>query len=103
MTQPSLFSVQPARYPHGAGSKVEGPSREAAESINPHELWVRVLRCLRDHGPLTADECADLMCKSVLSVRPRFSELHALGQIEDSGERRKNASGKHATVWRVKE
>lgn len=50
---------------------------------------------------LTTDECASLLEESVLSIRPRFSELRALGQITDTGDRRLNDSGRRAIVWRA--
>jgi len=41
------------------------------------------------------------MGKSNLSIRPRITELVLQGRIFDTGERRRNASGKSAIVWRV--
>jgi hypothetical protein len=38
---------------------------------------------------------------SVLSVRPRVSELKRTGKIKQTGARRKNESGMTATVWRI--
>lgn len=87
-------------YPESPGAKVDGPSREAARAINACDLQYRVLLKLRD-GPATADEVADALGLSVLAIRPRFSELLAQGFIVDSGARRKNKSGRTATVWRV--
>ena len=51
---------------------------------------------------LTADEVAEVLDQSILSIRPRLTELGRLGDIEDTGERRKNQSGKKAIVWRMK-
>lgn len=51
---------------------------------------------------MTADECARHLSESVLSIRPRFSELLRANRIEDTGERRKNASGRNATVWKIR-
>ena len=51
--------------------------------------------------PLTTDEAATRLKRYFLSVRPRFSELRALGLIEPSGERRGTASGCPAAVWRL--
>jgi hypothetical protein len=51
---------------------------------------------------LTADETAFRLGKSILSIRPRFSELLALGEIRDTGKRRTNASGRSAIVWTVR-
>jgi hypothetical protein len=42
------------------------------------------------------------MGHSVLSIRPRVAELAAMGEIIDSGARRRNDSGKFAIVWRKK-
>jgi hypothetical protein len=54
-------------------------------------------------GPLTADEAAAKLGESVLSIRPRISELRARGLIAPTGERRRNASGMRAMVWGVVE
>jgi hypothetical protein len=91
-------------YPECPGHKVGGTSEAAAAEIKPSAkvLQVRVFSMLK-HRDLTADECADLMGESILSIRPRFSELKRIGMIHDSGERRKNASGKSAVVWTAKE
>lgn len=47
----------------------------------------------------TADEVASLLSLSVLSVRPRITELRNAGLIEKTGQRRKNASGSKTYVW----
>ena len=93
-------------YPSTPGYKnkdKEGPSRKAALSMKPHALNLRE-KCFRVIGqiPMTADEVAGAIEKSILSVRPRIAELSKLGKIEDSGKRRTNESGKVATVWRIK-
>jgi DNA-binding Lrp family transcriptional regulator len=49
----------------------------------------------------TADEIAKDLNLSVLSVRPRVSELKRLGKIKQTGARRKNESGMTATVWQI--
>lgn len=51
----------------------------------------------------TADEIAQALLRSAFTVRPRVSELYHSNKIADSGARRKNASGRSAIVWRVKE
>jgi predicted ArsR family transcriptional regulator len=53
-------------------------------------------------GGATADEIAMDLNLSVLSVRPRVSELNRNGEIEQTGTRRKNESGMTATVWRIR-
>ena len=62
------------------------------------------MRCeqLLEQNELTADEVAERLGQSVLSVRPRISELKAKGKIEATAKRRCNVSGKRAVVWRKK-
>jgi len=102
MTQMDLLDWTP-RYPVTPGAKVSGTSQEAAEAVRPRAGIVRakVLATLRSTGPMTTDECADVLRESVLTIRPRFSELRALGLIEDTGDRRQNDSGRNAIVWRA--
>ncbi len=95
MTQLDLLT-----YPHVPGSKTGGTSQEAAEAMKPTAATLRAA-CL---GQLrlsasTADQVAGALKESVLSIRPRISELKQLQLIRDSGVRRKNASGKSAVVW----
>lgn len=101
MTQLDIFT----RYPRSAGYKSPGTSKQAARAITKSgrasTLREQVLEVLRDRA-LTADEVAQELQESVLSIRPRLTELAKLNQIADAGSRRKNESGKLATVWRVK-
>jgi len=99
------FNLPLDSYPNSPGYKnkdKEGPSRLAAISTKAHAPTLRE-RCfsLIKGNLFTADEVADMMQKSILSIRPRIAELAKLGKIEDSGRRRKNESGKLATVWRA--
>ena len=77
-------------------------SQAAAESMAaqaPH-LRVKVLEAIRAaKDGLTADEVAAKLDLSILSVRPRVTELRKGGLIIQSCERRPNASGRSATVW----
>mgnify|MGYP000322982922 CR=1 FL=1 len=65
-----------------------------AETHPDHAALVK----LRYFAGLTADECAAVLGESVLSIRPRFSELLGAGLIRETGQRRRNASGKMADV-----
>ena len=91
-------------YPHTPGIKTEHPetSKEAATVMVSRAKTLReeVERQLGGR-PMTADECAEAMGESVLSIRPRLSELRKLKRIEDTGDRRPNASGHSAAVWRT--
>lgn len=75
---------------------------EAAESVPAETLRAHCLTILQTYGPLTADEIACRMQQSILAVRPRVTELKADGLVEDTGLRRRNASGRRAMVVRVK-
>lgn len=91
-------------YPHAPSAKINGTSEEAARSMDgkAQTLRAEVLKVmLKTHAPRgwTADEMATWLGETVLSIRPRFSELKALGKIYDRGERRKNSSGRNAVVW----
>ena len=90
-------------YPKSPGWKREGTSKQAAEKITSEAETLRelVLKVLAI-GDYTADEISERLKRSVLSVRPRVSELLALNKIEDSGQRRKNESKHSAVVWRKK-
>lgn len=92
-------------YPDAPGFKVAGPSEQAAKAItgSANKMRAAVLAQIAQypHGA-TADEIAKDLNLSVLSVRPRVSELNRNGEIEQTGARRKNESGMTATVWRVR-
>jgi predicted HTH transcriptional regulator len=95
-----LFSYE---YPDKPGFKARDTSRDAAAKAEPASAILRAqcFSIIRQRGPITADECAAIMDKSVLSIRPRFSELAVYGSIKDSGTRHKNASGRSAIAWEV--
>ena len=75
----------------------------AAAQPAPHDAKILREQCLNliKNRDLTADEVAKMMDKSVLSIRPRISELATSKKIFDSGKRRKNESGNSAIVWTV--
>ncbi len=81
-------------------------SRAAAASVAPSAARVRsmVMNAIRASAQdgLTADEAAGRLGMSVLTVRPRVSELGKAGAILDAGIRRPNQSGRRAIVWRAR-
>lgn len=103
MTGDLFDYTPPPRYPDAPGFKNRDTSKEAADSMKPSAPRLRqmVLDKLRARGPSTPDEIADALDLSILSIRPRFTELHKTGQIVDTGDRRKNTSGRNAKVWKV--
>lgn len=104
MKQLALFDPRrPDKYPDAPGYKKSGTSKEAAKAIKPKVSGLRaqILFELERNGPGTADEIAERLDVHILAIRPRFSELCALGAIAESGERRANCSGKFAAVWKI--
>ena len=87
-------------YPYEPGHKGRDTGEAAAEAAAPTAPTLRslVLTVLA-RGNFTADEIAGGAGHSVLAIRPRVSELARMGEIMDTGTRRKNASGKNAIVW----
>lgn len=88
-------------YPHAPGAQDRDTSRAAAEqaSETAPQLRSRALAVLERSKGLTADEVAGRLGLSILSIRPRVTELARLGKVRDSGVRRRNASGRNAIVW----
>lgn len=92
-------------YPDAPGFKEHTTSREAAERVSSvaETLRGQALQHLLAIHPegATADELAEQFNVSVLSMRPRISELRRQGQIIQTGQRRTNYSGMSAHVWRA--
>jgi predicted ArsR family transcriptional regulator len=92
-------------YPNVPGSAPIDTSEDAAESMRESAptLRAKALEVLWQFGPATADEIAAKLGKAVLAIRPRVTELFKMGEIEDTGSRRRNASGRRAVVWMVRQ
>jgi len=89
-------------YPNNAGYTNESTSKEAAKQIEPvrQSLLSQSLKAIQDtECGLTADQVARVLNKSVLSIRPRVSELFKQGLIYDSGIRQLIGRKRHI-VWR---
>jgi hypothetical protein len=99
------MSRLPEVYPDTPGFKMPGPSEQAAVAIAGTAKTLReqvLLAFQQSPCGLTADAVANRLGKSILSVRPRVSELRRRGEIRPaSGQRGKNESGMSATVWVV--
>lgn len=92
----------PYAYPNAPGWKEGETSREAAEEIAERAATQRtkVFNYIYDHPGHTSDEIAAALHESVLTIRPRVSELRKKQLIVNDG-RGKNRSGKAAHRWRV--
>lgn len=87
-------------YPASPGFKEGDTSRKAADAMTGSVVYLRELCLARvAQVPSTADEVAEWAGVSVLSMRPRMTELSKLGKVRDTGLRRSNASGRLAKVW----
>ena len=99
------MTKETSRYPYSPSWKKDGTSRDAALSMKPKVECIRtralaILGNKHEYGA-TTDAVADLLHLSILSVRPRFTELKLMKKIIETELRRKNSSGKLATVWRA--
>jgi hypothetical protein len=91
-------------YPESPGWKSDDTetSREAAKSMAiPAKTLRDKCHAALKGSAMTADEVAELIGASVLSVRPRVSELKAQGKVEATAKRRCNVSKKTAVVWKA--
>ena len=93
-----------ASYPTHAGWKEPTTSKEAAIAVEPKAKKLRayVLADLKRNPASTADEIAERLGETVLSIRPRVAELHRDCLIEKTGIKRRNESGLLAHTWRVR-
>ena len=92
------------RYPDHPGSKgPDGTSQAAAAAMArpAQRLRRRALETLARLREATALEVVEAAQVPREALQPRLSELRRLGQIEATGERRRNPSGKSAAVLRL--
>lgn len=90
------------KYPNAPGFKRRQTSRQAAEDMAAKAPTLRD-QCFSElcRGPKTADQVASILNKSILTIRPRISELVGLDCIRDTGRTALNASGKQAVIWEI--
>lgn len=90
-------------YPDAPGHQAVDTSNAAAHAIAPKlgRLQLMAETMIREAGwvGLTADELAERLGMDRWSIQPRTTELKRKGLIRDSGQRRRNSSGKVAIVW----
>jgi hypothetical protein len=90
-------------YPDAPGHRNVDTSIDAANAIAPdlgrlQRLAETAIRAAGEAG-LTADELAAWLKLERWTVQPRTTELSRKGFIRDSGQRRRNVTGKRAIVW----
>lgn len=95
------------KYPYKAGHRNVDTSIESANFTNKHLKRISkiVLVELGKVFPegLTGSEIANLCNKSILSVRPRTTELKIQGLIVDTEKRRKNENGQSEIIYRLRD
>lgn len=89
-----------------AHTEAGAPSRKstsalALASVDRDALAASCMWVLGTVGPMTADEVAAHLGLSILSIRPRITELSKAGLIVKTGLRRANISGCNANEWRA--
>lgn len=92
------------RTEHGTGWKGQPTSQQAAEKAAPGAAAIRdlIMAKMREQDrAMSADEIAAAIDLSILSVRPRVSELARAGKLVNSGLRTINKSGSTAARWKL--
>ena len=101
-TSPALtpgFTSDPAESSNPATQRTDQPVGVKTDTgAGIATIREQVFDCLWFSDGLTPDEVAARLGLSVLTVRPRCSELMRRGRVVDSGTRRVNASGRKAKV-----
>lgn len=101
MSAQGVLDFTARRYPQRAGHKVAGTSQEAADAIEGNgraaKLRAAVLGYYANHTG-TPDEAAAYLGESILSIRPRCSELLTQGKLYRTGERRASSEGRSQNV-----
>ena len=83
-------------YPDRAGFKAPGTSQDAANAIEGSGQAGRLRAAVLAHytrHESTPDECAAALGESILSIRPRCSELLTKGLLIRTGKRRPSSTG----------
>lgn len=76
-------------------------SIEALKSTDTAKIRGEILGYFKTVGPMTSDECEHFSQRTHQCVSARIFELRELGELADSGKRRKTRSNKTAIVWQI--
>lgn len=90
-------------YPHTPGHQEPETSVAACLPHGRAKLLRDKIMTKLEIASLSADQMARILDESILSIRPRFSELVALNKIEATDQRDRTASGKRSIIWRIKQ
>lgn len=97
-----LKSVDIKKMHHRDGPDTE---RAAAQKVAPRVVGRRLeaLKALAKHEKASGSDVAKTAGLSILSIRPRLTELQDMGLIEDTFFRKGNEFGNPEIVWRITE
>lgn len=104
MQQPSNQTKQADLLSRPASPGKTDTSQEAAEAItNLRGKRLEVYDCIvESRDGIIPSDVSFITGMSILTVRPRVTELHKLGLIVDTGRRGKNENDRNEIVWKVK-
>jgi predicted transcriptional regulator len=86
---------------YGSSRSTDPDTSHDAAKFDTSFLQQQVLFTLLKEGPLTSEEVSELLHINIVSISPRFKPLLNKGLIMDTGQRRKNRSGRSAILWRA--
>lgn len=90
---------EPHKHRHNRDPETSHAAAEQAKGfVGKHRK--QVYDAIRG-GSLASEQIAAVTGLTYMQVQRRVSDLHNDGQIEDSGLRHRNSSGRQAVVWRL--
>lgn len=98
----TIRKVEIKKMHHRDGPETE---RTAARKVAPRVVGRRLeaLGVLARLGKASGSDIASTAGLSILSIRPRLTELQEMGLIEDTNSRKENAWGNPEIVWTITE
>lgn len=96
-----LSFLQIQTHPGSARHSDPDTSKDAARKLDTNHIEKLVTDALTIIGPIgaTTEELASDLNLPLVTVSPRMRPLARKNRVRDSGERRKNESGRAAIVW----
>ena len=86
---------------YGGSRSTDPETSHDAAKFDTSFLQQQVLFTLLKEGPLTSEEVSEILQINLVSISPRFRPLVEKGFVIDTGERRKNKSGRSAILWKA--
>ena len=93
------------KYPHKAGHRGHRNSIISAKETNKKLSRLKkqiLIELYKNPKGLIGSELSDILKVSILTIRPRTTELKILGLITDTEQDRKNDGGKPEAVFKLR-